>query len=193
MCPRRELGCTRRQFTALGTLREENSAGSPNFGGYHQNPSIKMAVPTPMHIMVRMQLSHASPTPSRSRSSYRRSPSRPFGSNLATDDLLKNNVTPNVYRNELDIYSCEIRYIRLPAKSRLLTKPSCGSSAWLRDNSRLCCKLDCKPLLLGTWLILSFRILETLYAKKHSAYRVTIRPASLLNLPNAQHEKELKR
>ncbi|KAF8505273.1 hypothetical protein JB92DRAFT_755803 [Gautieria morchelliformis] len=96
--------------TIHGAWREENSAGSPNFGGYRQNPSIKMAVPTPMHIMVRMQLLHASPTPSRSRSSYRRSPSQPFGSNLATDDLLKKNVTPNVYSNELDIYSCEIRY-----------------------------------------------------------------------------------
>ncbi|KAF8523246.1 cysteine proteinase [Gautieria morchelliformis] len=47
--------------TIRGAWREENSAGSPNFGRYHQNPSIKIAVPTPMHIMVRMQLSHASP------------------------------------------------------------------------------------------------------------------------------------
>ncbi|KAF8524000.1 hypothetical protein JB92DRAFT_2827156 [Gautieria morchelliformis] len=38
--------------TIHGAWREQNSAGSPNFSGYHQNPSIKMAVPTPMHIML---------------------------------------------------------------------------------------------------------------------------------------------
>ncbi|KAF8526006.1 hypothetical protein BU17DRAFT_41274 [Hysterangium stoloniferum] len=37
-------------------------AGSPSFGKYHSNPLIKLSVPTPMHLMIRMQLLQYSPS-----------------------------------------------------------------------------------------------------------------------------------